>query len=143
VAEGLGRGLQNLLQQFESARYLKTSCLKGGFFYRKLNGMILELNQEQEGFLTYWGKQRLKKKQFLRKLSIGLPLAMLMAGGLIINFLSGWYKKADMELRSQSSLIVVVLVAAIAIVIFITIFSAHHKWDQNEQHYQELLKKKG
>lgn len=27
VAEGLGRGLQNLLQQFESARYLKDSLV--------------------------------------------------------------------------------------------------------------------
>ncbi|MFL5787350.1 MAG: hypothetical protein ACJ748_04810 [Flavisolibacter sp.] len=102
----------------------------------------MSLTTEETGFLDYWEKQRLKKKQFLRKFSIGLPLAMLIAGGLIINFLSGWYKRADMELRSNSSTIIVVLIAVVAIVVFITLFAAHHKWDQNEQYYQELLKKK-
>ena len=35
--------------------------------------------------------------------------------------------------------IIVVLIAGLAIVVFITLFSAHHKWDQNELHYQELM----
>jgi hypothetical protein len=35
----------------------------------------------------------------------------------------------------------VILVALIGIVIFITIFSAHHRWDRNETLFQELLKK--
>lgn len=100
------------------------------------------LTQEEEKFLAYWQDQRLRKKQFLRKFSIGLPLGVLIAAALIINFLSGWYKKADMELHNNSSIIIVVLIATLAIVIFITIFSAHHRWDQNELLYQELLNKK-
>jgi hypothetical protein len=131
VAEWLGRGLQNLLQQFESARYL---ILK--FKFPNV------LSSEEEGFLRYWSDQRLRKKQFLRKFSIGLPIAVVIAGALIINLLSGWYKKADMVLRSNSSIFIVILIAIAAIVLFITIFSAHHKWDQNELHYKELLKKK-
>ncbi|HEU0065373.1 MAG TPA: hypothetical protein VFQ58_10085 [Flavisolibacter sp.] len=100
------------------------------------------LSSEEEGFLRYWSDQRLRKKQFLRKFSIGLPIAVVIAGALIINLLSGWYKKADMVLRSNSSILIVILIAIVGIVLFITIFSAHHKWDQNELHYQELLKKK-
>jgi hypothetical protein len=47
-----------------------------------------------------------------------------------------------MELHADSSVIFVVLIAALAIVVFITIFSARHRWDQNEQLYQEILNKK-
>jgi hypothetical protein len=38
--------------------------------------------------------------------------------------------------------IIVVLVAAIGIVVFITLFSVRHKWEQNELLYHELLRKK-
>lgn len=100
------------------------------------------LTKHEEDFIKYWSSQRQRKKQFLRKLSIGLPLAVMIVAALIINFLSGWYEEADKDIKSNSSVIIVVLIAAIAIVIFITIFSARHKWDQNEQHYQELLNRK-
>jgi membrane protein YdbS with pleckstrin-like domain len=100
------------------------------------------MTKQDEDFIIYWSSQRQRKKQFLRKLSIGLPLAVLIVTALVINFLSGWYVEADKEIRSNGSVIIVVLIAAIAIVVFITIFSARHKWDQNEQHYQELLGRK-
>ena len=99
------------------------------------------LTKEEQKYLAYWSVQREHKKRFLSKLSVGFPLGVLVVGLLLLNFLSGWYKKADILIRSNSSLIIVVLVAAIAIVAFITIFSARHKWDQNEQHYLELLQK--
>lgn len=100
------------------------------------------LTPEEEKFLAYWAEQRLQKKQFLRKLSIGMPLGVIIAVALLVNLLSGWYKKATMVLNSDPSVIIVVLIALIAIVVFITIFSAQHRWDLNETSYQELLKKK-
>jgi hypothetical protein len=100
------------------------------------------ISPNDEGFIRYWEQQRMRKKQFLRKFSIGLPLGALIALAFFINLMSGWYKRADMELRSNSSLIIVILIAVVAIVVFITVFSARHKWDQNELHYQELLKKR-
>lgn len=100
------------------------------------------MSPDDEGFIRYWEQQRTRKKQFLRNFSIGLPLGALIALAFFINIMSGWYKKADMELRSNSSLIIVILIAVVSIVVFITLFSARHKWDQNELHYQELLKKK-
>ena len=39
-------------------------------------------------------------------------------------------------------MIITVMIAGLGIVFFITYFTAQHKWDQNELHYQELLKKK-
>ena len=100
------------------------------------------LTQEDEKFLRYWSDQRLRKKQFLGKTSIGLPLGVFIVLATMVSLFSGWYQKADMVLHEYSSLIIIVLIAGLGIVIFITIFSAQHKWDQNELHYQELLKKK-
>jgi amino acid transporter len=99
------------------------------------------MTPEEQKFFNYWKEQRLHKKKFLRKLSIGLPLAVLAALVFVINLFSGWYKKATMQLNSDPSVIIVILVALIGIVIFITIFSAHHRWDRNETLFQELLKK--
>jgi type II secretory pathway component PulL len=100
------------------------------------------LTKEEEKFIEYWEKTRLSKKKFLRNYSIGLPLAVVIAAGTLVNLLSGWYKKAEMALRTSSSLLLVVVIAIIAIVVFVTLFSAHHKWDQNELHYKELLARK-
>ena len=100
------------------------------------------LTQQEKDFINYWEHQRLQKKQFLRKFSIGLPLASLLAIAILINMGSGWYRKADMAVRSHGSVIIIVIIAILAIVVFITVFSAHHKWDQNELYYKELLLKK-
>lgn len=99
------------------------------------------LTEEEKQFVTYWEVERLRKKKLLRQLSVGLPLSSVLVLAIVINFLSGWYKRADMEIRSSSSLIIVLLVASAGIVVFTTVFSAKHKWDINEQRYQELLKK--
>ena len=135
MAEWLGRGLQNLLQQFESARYLPYPVLP------KATGFFM-LTPEEEKFIQYWQEQRQRKKEFLKKFSIGLPVASILAVAFIINFLSGWYRKADQELRQHSSLILVILIAVIAVVVFVTIFAARHRWEQNEADYHSLLKKK-
>ena len=100
------------------------------------------LTPEEEKFVQYWEDQRQRKKEFLKKFSIGLPLIALLCVAFFINFLSGWYGKADNELRRHSSLLVTILVAVIIIVVFVAIFSVRHKWEQNESDYQSLLKKK-
>ena len=100
------------------------------------------LTPEQEKFIAYWQEQRQRKKQFLRKFSIGLPILSILAVAFFINFLSGWYTKADEELHQHSSMVLVILIAVIAIVVFVSIFAARHKWEQNEADYQSLLKKK-
>ena len=99
------------------------------------------MTKEEQSFISYWSQERLRKKKFLRKLSIGLPLAVVISVAVLINVFSGWYQKADMELRSNSSLMIVILVAILGIVVFITIFSAHHRWDRNESMYQELMQR--
>ena len=100
------------------------------------------LTPDEEKFIEYWEANRLSRKKVLRQLYVGLPFASLLVIAIIVNFLSGWYKRADMEIRSNSSLILVVVIAGIAIVVFTTVFSVRHKWEMNEQIYRELLAKK-
>jgi heme/copper-type cytochrome/quinol oxidase subunit 2 len=99
------------------------------------------LSPEEEKFVRYWEEQRRHKKTFFRKFSIVLPAVSLFAVLFFVNFLSGWYRKADNELRRHSSVVLVILIAVVAIVVFMIIFSARHKWDRNEADYQALLQK--
>jgi cbb3-type cytochrome oxidase subunit 3 len=99
------------------------------------------LTKEEKDFLAYWEANRLHKKRFLRQFSIGLPVGVLLAAAVFANLLSGWYKKADMVIRSNSSLLATILIALVAIAVFFTIFSSRHKWEQNEQRYLELKEK--
>ena len=134
MAEGLGSALQKLLQQFESARYLQ-SCLNRQLLFFNM------LSDQEKDFLRYWEENRLNKKRFLRQFSVGLPLGVLIVVAIFVNFLSGWYKKAEMVARSDSSLMLVIIVALLFIAVFIAIFSSRHKWEQNEQRYLELKQK--
>lgn len=101
------------------------------------------LTEEERQFVRYWKDNRLRRKKGFRMIAFGLPVAIVVVVAILVNFFSGWYKKADMEIRSNGSLVLVVLVAAILIVIFTTLFSAHHKWEINEQRYRELLNRDG
>ncbi len=99
------------------------------------------LTPEEEKFVQYWEEQRQNKKAFLRKFSIFLPAVSLLAVIFFANFLSGWYGKADRELHRHSSLIIVILVAVVATIVFVAIFTVRHKWEQNEADYQGLKNK--
>ncbi len=103
---------------------------------------VIMLTEDENKFIAYWEIHRLRKKKLLKQLAVGLPLAVAMVVAIFANFFSGWYKRADMELRTNSSLIIVVLIAALLIVVFTTVFSAKHHWDQNEQRYREFLAKR-
>jgi uncharacterized membrane protein YdjX (TVP38/TMEM64 family) len=74
-------------------------------------------------------------KQFL----IGIPIGMAFAIPILINFGSGWYRRADMEANTPDFNPLVLLVALVLIVGFVSIFYQKHKWDQYDQRYRELL----
>lgn len=97
------------------------------------------LDQEEKEFCAYWEQHRLEKKKWIRSLSVGLPLGVSIVAGVFVNLFSGWYGRAQMVFFSeQSSLIAVLLLASLVIVIFMVLFSARHRWEMNEQRYQEL-----
>jgi hypothetical protein len=104
------------------------------------------LTEEEKRFIKYWEANRLKKKRWLRQLYLGLPLAAAFIIAIFLNMASGWNWRAEqarnqIEQRSHSSLIPVLIIACLLIVVFITIFSYWHKWDQFEQRYKELMAK--
>lgn len=100
------------------------------------------LTDEEKRFIAYWEQNRSKKKRLIWQLAGGMPLAVLLAAGIFVNYFAGWYKRAAMQIRVDSSGVLVVLVALVLIVVFVVVFSARHRWDMNEQRYKELLNKK-
>jgi FtsH-binding integral membrane protein len=96
------------------------------------------LTDEEKKFIRYWEENRLRKKKVVRNMAVGLPLGLLFVIAIFANFFSGWYKRADMVVNTDSSLIMVLLVASLLIVVFFSVFSARHRWDINEQRYLEL-----
>ncbi|HEY8388994.1 MAG TPA: hypothetical protein VIK74_10345 [Parasegetibacter sp.] len=95
------------------------------------------LSREEEDFMRYWEANRDKEKRVFRQLLIGLPVGLLFALPILINYLSGWYKRATMVGNAQFNPTVLV-VAVIAIAAFFAIFGKKHRWDMNEQKYREL-----
>lgn len=100
------------------------------------------LTEDERKFINWWEIHRLKRKKLLKQLAIGLPLSVVLVIAIFVNFFSGWYKRADMMLHSQSSLVLVLVIAALLIVVFTSVFSAKHQWDMNEQRYREFIAKK-
>jgi F0F1-type ATP synthase assembly protein I len=97
------------------------------------------LTESEKGFIRYWELNRLRKKKVFRQLAVGMPLGVVIVTAIFINLFTGWYKRADIALHSDPSIMIVLLVAVLLIVAFIVVFSARYKWDMNEQRYNELL----
>ena len=96
------------------------------------------LTKHEQDFMNYWEQNRLKQKRFFKQLAIGLPFGCIFAFAIFINVVSGWHVKASSALKASPSLILILLVAILAIVVFIAVYTVKHRWDINEQRYREL-----
>lgn len=95
------------------------------------------LTDDEKRFLEYWKENRDKEHKWTRQLMVGLPLGLVFALPILLNYISGWYKRADMIAHSQFN--PSILIAAVLIIaVFVAIFNKKHKWDQHEQRYLEL-----
>jgi len=99
------------------------------------------LTEDEEKFIEYWQHQRTRKKWTIKS-TLGLPLGVLMIVLVFINLVSGWDERAMAVLRSNTSFIMVIIIACIGIVGFLTYFSSRFAWEEKEQQYKELLAKK-
>jgi len=99
------------------------------------------LTEQEEKFLIYWDKNREREKSFFRQISLGLPMGLLIGIGILLNFVSGWYTRANMVANSQSTPLVLIF-AIVIIAFFCSIFYKRHQWEMNDQRYQELTIKK-
>ena len=96
------------------------------------------LTDDEKKFVDYWEKNRDKQKKIVRQLLLGIPVGLLLAIPILINFSSGWYKRAGMMTNTSDFNPGVLLVAMLLIIGFMAIFSRRHQWDKNEQFYKEL-----
>lgn len=99
------------------------------------------LSEKEEAFISYWEGARKRQKKLAYQLLVGLPIGLLFGVLIIMNFYAGWYKRADMIANSRFNPIVL-YVAVVIIAVFFAIFSKKFQYDQLEQKYRELLKKK-
>jgi len=99
------------------------------------------LTQQEKDFIDYWQRNRDSQKRTLKQLLIGIPIGLLFAIPICINFFSGWYKRAAMMSNTPDFNPLVLIIAMIVIIAFVAIFSKRHQWDMREQQYQELLSK--
>lgn len=99
------------------------------------------LTPDEEKFLTHWGENRNKPQTIFRQLRVGLSIGLVMCIGIVINFATGWYSRANMVANSQSTPLVFVF-AIIIISLFCSFFYKQFNREQNEQRYQELQIKK-
>lgn len=121
---------------------MKSELISSPFIIHPSSFIFHLMSPEEQNFVNYWAANRERKKSWIRQLYIGLPLSLVLVLGIFANLLSGWYGRAQMAMfRQSSSLILVLLIAAVGVVAFLVIFSARHRWDMQEQRYQELQAK--
>ena len=100
------------------------------------------LSEEEKNFLVYWEEHRSSEKKTMKQWLVGLPVGMLFGIPIFINFFSGWYKRAAMDLNSRLTSDrfnpLVLIIAVVLIISFMAIFSKRHRWEMNEQRYKEL-----
>lgn len=87
-----------------------------------------------------WEQKRQRKRGGFN-FAFGLRLGVFMVLAVLINMVTGWHKKAAMAFNGSSSTLLVILIAGVAIVVFMSLFSQRYQWEQKEQHYQELKAK--
>lgn len=99
-------------------------------------------SEDEKRFMEWWEQNRLKEKRTFKQWLMGIPLGLIFAIPIAINFFSGWFKRADMVLNSQISNHefnpLVLIIALLLIISFIAIFSKKYQWEMKEQRYLEL-----
>ena len=97
------------------------------------------VSKEENDFIRYWERNRLRQKKLGRQFLVGIPLGLLFVVPTVISLTSGWYKRAAMEANSADFNPMVLFVALLLIVGFSAIFYQRWKWEQYEQRYRELV----
>jgi Mg/Co/Ni transporter MgtE len=99
------------------------------------------LTKEEQTFVDYWQVQRTRERT--TGLRTGFRLGVVIVLLTFISIIIGWHRQALSALRSDYSTILVIVIAALGIVIFMSVFASRYQWEQREQRYKELRQKKG
>ncbi|MEY3922289.1 MAG: hypothetical protein RL634_2050 [Bacteroidota bacterium] len=95
-------------------------------------------------FMAYWEQNRLKEKRLITQLTYGLPIGVIFAVPILVNFLLGrfWYKRADAVGLSQFSPTVLIIAVAL-ISIFVAVLNRKFRWEKLENQYLSLKNRQG
>lgn len=99
------------------------------------------ITETERNFMQHWETVREPHGQFMSKLMRGLPMAMLFGFPIVLSLLAvrlfakDWYMKLS---KTSSGTFMTVVLAMFIIIVFYAFFRMHHKWEMNEQLYQEL-----
>lgn len=99
------------------------------------------LSEKQNNFIVYWESVRERENSFLRKLSRGLPMAIIFGLPIILFlvvvylFFPVWYMKIS---NITSGTLFVIIIAVLIAILFFAYFRMQFKWEMNEQLYLEL-----
>ena len=99
------------------------------------------LTPEEEKFIKYWGENRDKVQTGFRQYRTGLSIGFVLGIGILINFATGWYTRANMVANSQSTPFILIF-GLVIIAIFCSFFYRQFNREANDQRYKELLIKK-
>ena len=102
---------------------------------------MVMLTDSEQRFLADWEIKRQQKRGGFN-FGLGMRLGIFMFVAVIINLVTGWHKRAAMAFNGSSSTLLVIIVAGVAIVVFMSMFSQRYQWEQKEQRYQELAAKR-
>jgi hypothetical protein len=110
------------------------------FFLHTQAYLCRMLTDKEKAFLTRWEQERTLQKKSFYQLAIGLPVGLVFAVPILLNYFSSWYSRANMQGNAKMNP-VVLIIAVLGIAVFMAIFSKKHQWDRNEQYYLELKQK--
>jgi len=97
-------------------------------------------NREEVEFIKWWEANRTREKRWIRQLSVGLPVGLVFGFPILLSVVfRGWYKRMPYVSGGQLTLI---MMACLAISVFYAVIRMHVKWEEKEQRYQELIKRK-
>lgn len=102
------------------------------------------LTEKEQYFIEHWEKVREAESKPLSKLLRGLPMAIIFCAPIFLSPILVYYFSPDWYTKISAAVSVSVptmIFALLIIMVFISYFRMHFKWEQNEQFYQELKAK--
>ena len=100
------------------------------------------LTEDEQMFIDYWEKNRVKESKLLNQVLAGIPIGLLFSLPVMLMLFSGrfWYKRADIQIQTKLSPVVLVI-AIFLIAVFFAVFYKRFQWDRKEQQYLEFKAK--
>jgi heme/copper-type cytochrome/quinol oxidase subunit 4 len=99
------------------------------------------LTQKELEFLQHWEQVREAEGRFSRKLTSGLPMALLFGLPILLSVVAVKIFLPEYAMRiskAGAGVLMIVVIAVVLIGVFFAYFRMHLRWEENEQVYNSL-----